>query len=611
LIKETIFSKKNLVLLSIIAAIALVLSILSYQYYVSASNQVIKLAAEDIRSNARIQVHDLSTSLANKLDSVTSNLRLLSTSPTVQSNEYDRATTLIDSAKNSTSQLVDFYMWLDRTGKILWISNINQTIYQKYSGTDLSYRPYFILPRDTLKPFYSSTINSNDNVPRLYISYPIVSNVSTVSKNNSNSGNYQITRGMVEAFKGVMVAAIKIDTLGNLLHNELSSPEFQSNLGLLDNKGTILYISNKAKIFSEISNLLNRSFQSNNTGSNDIVINDKINTIAYEPVVIGGMHFMTLYVAALHNFASNVGEIIDQQRNYSIFVIVLIGGVAIGIASLVLLWNKRLKAVVNSKTAEIGRTNNSLVESNKLLAEANEQLKVHDKMQKEFINVAAHELRTPIQPILGLTQILYNKIKNDEQRGILDVIIRNARRLCDLTENILDVTKIESHSLQLKKERFRLNEKIVNVINEVTNQAEARSNDAVQILFEPKGDLFVDADKVRIYQVISNLLNNAIKFTKEGYITISAEKDEDRQNVVVTVKDTGIGIDPEILPKLFTKFTTRSNKGTGLGLFISKSIVESHGGKIWAENNSDGNRGATFYFSIPISNENNNRRPDN
>ena len=542
MIKETIFSKKNLVLLSIIAAIALVLSILSYQYYVSASNQVIKLAAEDIRSNARIQVHDLSTSLANKLDSVTSNLRLLSTSPTVQSNRSDRATTLIDSAKNSTSQLVDFYMWLDRTGKILWISNINQTIYQKYSGTDLSYRPYFILPRDTLKPFYSSTINSNDNVPRLYISYPIVSNVSTVSKNNSNSGNYQITRGMVDAFKGVMVKTIKIDTLGNLLHNELSSPEFQSNLGLLDNKGTILYISNKAKIFSEISNLLNRSFQSNNTGSNDIVINDKINTIAYEPVVIGGMHFMTLYVAALHNFASNVGEIIDQQRNYSIFVIVLIGGVAIGIASLVLLWNKRLKAVVNSKTAEIGRTNNSLVESNKLLAEANEQLKVHDKMQKEFINVAAHELRTPIQPILGLTQILYNKIKNDEQRGILDVIIRNARRLCDLTENILDVTKIESHSLQLKKERFRLNEKIVNVINEVTNQAEARSNDAVQILFEPKGDLFVDADKVRIYQVISNLLNNAIKFTKEGYITISAEKDEDRQNVVVTVKDTGIGI---------------------------------------------------------------------
>jgi signal transduction histidine kinase len=611
LIKETIFSKKNLVLLSIIAAIALVLSILSYQYYVSASNQVIKLAAEDIRSNARIQVHDLSTSLANKLDSVTSNLRLLSTSPTVQSNEYDRATTLIDSAKNSTSQLVDFYMWLDRTGKILWISNINQTIYQKYSGTDLSYRPYFILPRDTLKPFYSSTINSNDNVPRLYISYPIVSNVSTVSKNNSNSGNYQITRGMVKAFKGVMVAAIKIDTLGNLLHNELSSPEFQSNLGLLDNKGTILYISNKAKIFSEISNLLNRSFQSNNTGSNDIVVNDKINTIAYEPVVIGGMHFMTLYVAALHNFASNVGEIIDQQRNYSIFVIVLIGGVAIGIASLVLLWNKRLKAVVNSKTAEIGRTNNSLVESNKLLAEANEQLKVHDKMQKEFINVAAHELRTPIQPILGLTQILYNKIKNDEQRGILDVIIRNARRLCDLTENILDVTKIESHSLQLKKERFRLNEKIVNVINEVTNQAEARSNDAVQILFEPKGDLFVDGDQVRIYQVISNLLNNAIKFTKEGYITISTEKDKDRQNVVVTVKDTGIGIDPEILPKLFTKFTTRSNKGTGLGLFISKSIVESHGGKIWAENNSDGNRGATFYFSIPVSNENNNRRPDN
>jgi signal transduction histidine kinase/Tfp pilus assembly major pilin PilA len=611
LIKETIFSKKNLVLLSIIAAVAVVLSILSYQYYVSASNQVIQLAAEDIRSNARIQVHDLSTSLANKLDSVTNNLRILSSSPTVQSNEYNRAIILINSAKNSTSQLVDFYMWLDRTGKILWISNINQTTYQKYSGTDLSYRPYFILPRDTIKPFYSSTINSNDNVPRLYISYPIITKMSTTSKNNSNSGNYQITRGTVDTFKGVMVAGIKIDTLGNLLHNELSSPEFQSNLGLLDNKGIILYISNQTKIFSEISNLLNRSFQSNKTGSNDIVINDKINTIAYEPVVIGGKHFMTLYVAAPHNFAINVSKIIDQQRNYSIYVIVLIGGVAIGIASLVLLWNKRLKTVVNSKTAELGETNNSLVRSNKLLAEANEQLKVHDKMQKEFINVAAHELRTPIQPILGLTQILSNEIKDDEQYRILDVIISNARRLRDLTENILDVTKIESHSLQLKKERFRLNEKILNVINEVTNQAEVRSNDAVQILFEPKGDLFIEGDKVRIYQVISNLLNNAIKFTKEGSIIISAEKNGDGQNVVVSVKDTGIGIDPEMLPKLFTKFTTRSDKGTGLGLFISKNIIESHGGKIWAENNLDGNRGATFYFSIPISNQNDTPQPDN
>jgi signal transduction histidine kinase len=237
------------------------------------------------------------------------------------------------------------------------------------------------------------------------------------------------------------------------------------------------------------------------------------------------------------------------------------------------------------------------------IKEAHEQLKVHDKMQKEFINVAAHELRTPIQPILGLTQILRSEIiNNTKQQEFLDAIVRNAKRLQQLTENILDVTKIESHSFQLKKERFNLNEKIGDVINDVNNQTGFRNDNdrTVSILFEPKQDLFVKADKVRMYEVISNLLKNAIKFTKEGTITIAAEK-MDYNEAVVGVKDTGKGIDPEIFPRLFTKFATKSFEGTGLGLFISKSIIEAHGGRMWAENNADG-KGASFCFSIPLRN---------
>jgi signal transduction histidine kinase len=236
------------------------------------------------------------------------------------------------------------------------------------------------------------------------------------------------------------------------------------------------------------------------------------------------------------------------------------------------------------------------------IKEAHEQLKVHDKMQKEFINVAAHELRTPIQPILGLTQILRSEIiNNTKQQEFLDAIVRNAKRLQQLTENILDVTKIESHSFQLKKERFNLNEKIGDVINDVNNQTGFRNDNdrTVSILFEPKQDLFVKADKVRMYEVISNLLKNAIKFTKEGTITIAAEK-MDYNEAVVGVKDTGTGIDPEIFPRLFTKFATKSFEGTGLGLFISKSIIEAHGGRMWAENNADG-KGASFYFNLPLS----------
>ena len=228
-----------------------------------------------------------------------------------------------------------------------------------------------------------------------------------------------------------------------------------------------------------------------------------------------------------------------------------------------------------------------------------ERLKEIQKMKDEFINVAAHELRTPIQPILGLSEVLYAKIKDTEQRQLLDTITRNAKRLQRLTDDILDVTKIESQSLKLSKERFNLNDLISNIIDGYRNYIE-KDKVQVKLLYEPnnKDNIYVEADRGRLIQVISNLLGNAIKFTKEGTICIITE-DKDNQ-VVVSVKDTGTGIYPEILPRLFSKFVTKSFQGTGLGLFICKSIVEAHGGKIWAENNSD-RKGAMFAFSLPIN----------
>ena len=235
-----------------------------------------------------------------------------------------------------------------------------------------------------------------------------------------------------------------------------------------------------------------------------------------------------------------------------------------------------------------------------------ERLKEIQRMKDEFINVAAHELRTPIQPILGLSEVLHTKIKDIEQRQLLDTITRNAKRLQRLTDDILDVTKIESQSLKLNKERFNLNELIPNIIDGYRNYIE-KDNVQVKLLYEPnsKDNIFIEADRGRIIQVISNLIGNAIKFTKEGTISVITEEKDNQ--VVVSLKDTGTGIDPEILPQLFSKFVTKSFQGTGLGLFISKSIVEAHGGRIWAENNSD-NRGATFSFSLPISNHDDNNR---
>jgi signal transduction histidine kinase len=239
-----------------------------------------------------------------------------------------------------------------------------------------------------------------------------------------------------------------------------------------------------------------------------------------------------------------------------------------------------------------------------------EELKTHGRMQEEFINIASHELRTPTQSVLAYSELLR---RHPERRDeMIQAIYRNAERLQRLTNDILDVTKIESNTLTLNKEKFSLNGLLSNIIQDYKNNIK-KSNGKVRLLSDEsnKGSFIVEADRERITQVISNLLNNAIKFTKEeeeGTVSIGAEKKGD-QEVVVRIKDTGIGIDPEILPRLFTKFATKSQAGTGLGLFICKSIIEAHGGKIWAENNKDGKGGATFAFSLPLSREREQLRP--
>ena len=184
--------------------------------------------------------------------------------------------------------------------------------------------------------------------------------------------------------------------------------------------------------------------------------------------------------------------------------------------------------------------------------------------------------------------------------------MRNAKRLKRLADDILDVTKIESESLNLKKGVFNLNDVITNTIEDII--AESQQADLIKLVYQPR-EIFIEADKARITQVISNILNNAVKFTESklnegevemGIININSEKVDDDQ-AIVSINDTGIGIDPEIMPRLFEKFASKSYQGTGLGLYICKGIIEAHGGRIWAENNTGGN-GATFTFSLPIAN---------
>jgi signal transduction histidine kinase len=285
------------------------------------------------------------------------------------------------------------------------------------------------------------------------------------------------------------------------------------------------------------------------------------------------------YSATSFDTAHNVAHVL-KDAGYFINII------ALALSSIQ--YNERLK-----------ESNDRLKEREELIRVQFEKLKESDKMKDEFINVAAHELRTPLQPILGLTEVLRSKIKDAQQQELLDVVIRNAKRSQRLTNDILDVTKIESKSLNLNKEQFNLNDLIKNVIDDVIIGRDFKED--VKIRYEPKEDILVEGDRARITQVISNLLSNSIKFTTDGIITVIAKtsKDDDHEAAIISIKDTGTGIHPDILARLFTKFASKSFGGTGLGLFISKGIVEAHGGTIWAENNSDG-RGATFIFTIPI-----------
>jgi signal transduction histidine kinase len=298
------------------------------------------------------------------------------------------------------------------------------------------------------------------------------------------------------------------------------------------------------------------------------------------------------YSTASFDTAHNVAHIL---KDAAYFVNI------IGLALSSINYNLRLKES-NDSLEEI---NAKLREREELIHIQYERLKESDKMKNEFINVASHELRTPIQPILSLSTVLRPKIQDARQQELLDVIIRNAKRLLHLTESILDVTKIESQSLTLKKELFDLNDVIINAMNDITLGNEFVNNKNLKLSYRPQ-HILLEADRVRIIQVIYNMLANAVKFTREGTVTVASEVRD--STALVKVEDTGQGLDTEVLPMLFTKFGTKApshgvQMGTGLGLFISKSIIEAHGGRIWAENNATG-KGATFTFSLPISEQN-------
>jgi signal transduction histidine kinase/uncharacterized protein YcfL len=601
-----IFSKRNIVLLLLVALIGLILSIISFRYSAYTADEIARIASVDVRSNARIEAHDLSQILLHTLDSVTSNLRSLANSQPIQDGQRDVGLTLLRNTQSSTFELTEGYYWLDKDGILVGLSTQNRSELLGQLRFDLGDREFFIIPKSTHVPYYSNAIDSPDQLPRFYISYPIMSVNSNDTRNEVNK----------TTFDGVIVAVVNLDSLGEFLQDEIS-PEFISNVGLMDSNGTILYARDQSlvgknyesddfqstvpdQVKSKYIGILTRSLQSN-PGGEDITFNGTTTTISYQPINVDGKHIWTLFLGSPHSLASDVGVVIEQQKNLSSQIIIVIALIGVSIAVLILSWNKKLEKAVRERTTELEKANVSLGESNRLLAGTNEQLKDHDRIQKEFIDIAAHELRTPILPILSETEYLSRRFRGNKSRILVGEeqirsIILNAKRLDRLASDILDVTRIESKTLKLNKEHFDLDQLIRKAIRETTERQGSNKPKSLEITYEPF-QCNILADKTRILQVITNLIDNAMKFTNEGIISISVMRNE--KQVEITVKDTGSGIQGHIMPKLFSKFVSSSENGTGLGLFISKKIVEAHGGIIWADNGEV--KGAIFKFRLPLN----------
>lgn len=583
-----------------------VISIVIFSFTVSYSIQIV--TEENIKSSLvseqidrqRIASKSLSQHIGSDLTLVTAVLDGLADSAYLQDARMDseKTNSLIIQKYHTIDDIIDRIFILDKNDTVT--TDLSNQGTDQYLGSDFSQKEWVKEAKNELNPVFSKGFERQGTYT-IYIAVPII------NKENSE-------------YLGLIGASIPTEKFFSRYGNvhDINS-QF---LVVYDRNATILAVGADKTLLgknffgqtvqnfitqNEILNNLTRTLLSGepNYGVYDYGRTERINT--GQPVLIRNTptYFLQVVTPTKEIF-SKIGETLFTERLKSYSLLAAVFACVVLLIIFLLKWSNTMEKEVIKRTEALNKSNvklgiisKELKNSNRSLQEANNQLRENDKLQKEFINMAAHELRTPIQPILGLTDVLLDGVSDSHQSKLLNVIMRNARRLQRLSGDILDVSKIESSSLKLSRSPIELNEKIQTVVNDIENRSISERNKNVRIIFQPKESVTVHVDRDRIYQVLSNLLSNALKFTKNGRVTINIDH-SNKNEVVVTIRDTGTGIPPKLMPNLFSKFVTTSNNGTGLGLFISKGIIEAHGGRIWAENNPDG-IGASFSFSLPIN----------
>lgn len=499
--------------------------------------------------------------------------------------ESDFAKTTVDLAGSGIERYTDIVVWIDADGGLLYSTHKDA---DQLVGSDLSGRRFYEVVSVANRPFIGESFQGLDGVTSFVVAVPVPRSAADSSFNGVLAALVP-----VPAFR---TSFLELERLGDarvmlvtsdgtiLLHpssslqgKNIQDPEVEETLAE-ENKETIK--TNFQLMLQGRSGVL----EYREKGAEE-------NLLAYEPVVVDGAHIWT--VAIMEPTSAIRGpfvKILEERQSFTIIAIGLVGATSAIFITFILFVNRRLFTMVGQQNARIG---NQLSE----LKTAYERLKEQDVIKDEFINIAAHELRTPVLPIVLSAENLADHLPEDEN---LKIILRNANRITKLTNDILDVSRIESNTFKLQKQKVNIGQLVEEIVQDA--RLKLPKDRSVEITFEsklPKSVEEIAIDRGRITQVLANLVENAVNFTEDGTIRVVLEPGGNKL-VRIRVIDSGKGIDPAIRERLFGKFVSKSEKakGTGLGLYLSKAIVEAHGGTITGENNKTG-RGATFSFTLP------------
>jgi len=587
----TLFSDK-VVLLGVISIIVIAIASYGLFFLLQYDNEKsIRESIFDQELERQIKsTNSISQHVSSDLRYITSVLQDLADSVYLQNENLsgDKVDKIVDEKFKQLKSVreVDGLLITDKDG----IINVHKTSkgLKNFVNIDLSSKDYMKQTKSSLQPVYSNGFTGIDGKYRIAITYPIVSVIDGhyigTAIANLPTIDYFKTYGNVENISSQFL--VTFDKLGNLLAVGASKELVGKN-----------FFGNETQSFIDHNQVLNNLTHSMLAGNNGYALynygkGERLNTES--PILVGTrpVYFLQV-VTPTDRIYTTINSVLLSE---GIKMFSLLTGTTAAIIVLVIFlrkWYGMLQNEVRKRTRELN-------ESNEKLLIANESLKKKDEAQNQFINIAAHELRTPIQPILNAIYLLQSaNVKSEKRVQYLDIIRRNTDKLGRLAEDILDVTRIESDTLKLTIEQINLYDLISNIVEEYRKNIQFIYPDLIINYESAVQNISVNGDRLRLGQVLFILLDNAGKFTKSGTILVTSQIKSN--TVQVVVKDDGPGIDPEILPQLFSKFVTKSDRGTGLGLFIAKNIIEAHGGIIWAENSVQ-HQGAIFLFTVPLAN---------